>query len=165
MTKILRNCLSLRSSGFTMWCDYMGCETYAWLGILLLTMVWCPCSLRDDILRPHLFIFHMVMSITLDEVPCLLHLSFKGRLLDHNNIIIDEALDMMVTYLGVYPWSYVPTYTKDMPHASTFVPIRRNNATKPFRVYLNRLVAENIHFQACTDHRQMRPLDDITFYF
>ena len=31
-------------------------------------------------------------------------------------------------------------------------------------VYLKHLVVEDIHFHACTYHRQMRPLDDMTFY-
>lgn len=40
------------------------------------------------------------MSITLDDVSCLMHLSIRGRLLDHGRIIRDEAVEMMVTYLG-----------------------------------------------------------------
>lgn len=39
------------------------------------------------------------MSIELNDVSCLLHLSIKGRLLDHNKINIDDTLEMMVDYL------------------------------------------------------------------
>lgn len=41
------------------------------------------------------------MSITLDEVSCLLHLPIRGKLLDHCMIIRDEVVEMMVTYLEV----------------------------------------------------------------
>ncbi|XP_050891419.1 protein MAIN-LIKE 1-like [Lathyrus oleraceus] len=43
------------------------------------------------------------MSITIDDVLCLLHLSIRGRLLDHWRITKDEALMMMVDYLGANP--------------------------------------------------------------
>lgn len=43
------------------------------------------------------------MSITLDDVSCVLHLPISGRLLDHDRINIDGALEMMVDYLGVDP--------------------------------------------------------------
>lgn len=36
--------------------------------------------------------------------------------------------------------------------------------TGPFRVYLDCLVAKDIQFQAYTDHRQTRPLDETDFY-
>ncbi|CAL5210716.1 unnamed protein product [Lathyrus oleraceus] len=42
------------------------------------------------------------MSITLDDVSCLLHL-IRGRLLDHERITKDETLEMMVDYLGADP--------------------------------------------------------------
>ncbi|CAL5201241.1 unnamed protein product [Lathyrus oleraceus] len=41
------------------------------------------------------------MSITLDDVLCLLHFSIMGRLLDHGRIMKYEAHQMMVDYLGV----------------------------------------------------------------
>lgn len=34
---------------------------------------------------------------------CLLHLSIRGKLLDHWRISRDETLEMMVEYLGVDP--------------------------------------------------------------
>lgn len=47
--------------------------------------------------------FHLLigeMSVTLNDVSSLLHLSFRGRLLDYSIITRPDALDMMVTYLG-----------------------------------------------------------------
>lgn len=41
------------------------------------------------------------MSITLNDASCLLHLPIRGKLLDHMNINIDDALELMVDYLGV----------------------------------------------------------------
>ena len=43
------------------------------------------------------------MCITLDNVSCLLYLSIRGRLLNHNKINIDDALEMMLDYLGAEP--------------------------------------------------------------
>ncbi|CAL5196149.1 unnamed protein product [Lathyrus oleraceus] len=49
--------------------------------------------------------FHLLtdMSITLDDVSYLLNLLIRGKLLDHGRICKDEALEMMVDYLGVDP--------------------------------------------------------------
>lgn len=43
------------------------------------------------------------MSITLDDVLCLIHLSIKGKLLNYYRTTKTEALEMMVIYLGVDP--------------------------------------------------------------
>lgn len=43
------------------------------------------------------------MFITLDDVSCLLYLPIRGRLLDHGRIIKDEAIEMMIDYLGADP--------------------------------------------------------------
>lgn len=48
--------------------------------------------------------FHLPLgeiSITLDNVSCLLHLLIRWKLLDHEIINKDEALEMTVDYLGV----------------------------------------------------------------
>ena len=42
---------------------------------------------------------HGEMSITLDDVLFLLHLSIRGRLLNHFRIIKFETLELMVNYL------------------------------------------------------------------
>ena len=43
------------------------------------------------------------MSIILDDVSCLLHLPIRRKLIDHTRISKDEALKLMVDYLGVNP--------------------------------------------------------------
>lgn len=43
------------------------------------------------------------MSIILKDVSCLPHLLIRGRLLDHERITKDEALEMMVDYPMAYP--------------------------------------------------------------
>lgn len=43
------------------------------------------------------------MSITLDNVLCLLHLPIRGRLLDHWRITKDKTLNMMVDHLKADP--------------------------------------------------------------
>ncbi|XP_050896273.1 uncharacterized protein LOC127103016 [Lathyrus oleraceus] len=48
-------------------------------------------------------LLHGEMSITLDGVLCLLHLLIKGRFLHHERMTKDEALKMMVEYLGSNP--------------------------------------------------------------
>lgn len=51
----------------------------------------------------HDWLFYGEMSITLDDVLRLLHLLIRGRFLDHGRMTKDEALEMMVEYLGVDP--------------------------------------------------------------
>lgn len=48
--------------------------------------------------------FHLPLSeisITLDNVLWLLHLSIRGKLLDHGTIRKDKALELKIDYLGV----------------------------------------------------------------
>ncbi|XP_058747023.1 protein MAIN-LIKE 1-like [Vicia villosa] len=44
---------------------------------------------------------HGEMTITLDDVTCLLHLQIRGRFLDHESIGKEEVLDLLVEMLGV----------------------------------------------------------------
>jgi len=49
------------------------------------------------------FSFHLPfgeMTVTLDDVACLLHLPIYGMLLSHESISRDEAVELMETYLG-----------------------------------------------------------------
>lgn len=64
----------------------------------------------------------------------------------------------------IFGCSYVLTYIEDMPCASAFAMLIENQVMEIFGVYLDCLVAEDMHFQAYTDHRQMCPLQYITFY-
>lgn len=59
-------------------------------------------SWRDSILRPHHFISRWVRCLS-DNVLCLLHLPIRRKVLDHERINKDEAIEMMVDYLRVYP--------------------------------------------------------------
>jgi len=43
------------------------------------------------------------MTVTLDDVSCLLHLPIDGMLLSHETITRDDAVDSMVTHLGSDP--------------------------------------------------------------
>ena len=49
--------------------------------------------------------------------------------------------------------------------AFAFVSLRENQTTDPYRVYLDRLVVEDIQFHTYVDHRETRPFDDIVLYF
>jgi hypothetical protein len=40
------------------------------------------------------------MTVTLDDVSCLLHLPIDGMLLSHESISKDDAVSMMMQYLG-----------------------------------------------------------------
>lgn len=51
----------------------------------------------------YLYLLHVEMSIILDNVSCMLHLSTIGRLLDHYRMTRSDVLEMIVTYLGVGP--------------------------------------------------------------
>ena len=52
------------------------------------------------------------MSIILDDVSCLLHLPIRGKLLDHERIIKDDSLDMMVNSLRVDPETTMRKFEK-----------------------------------------------------
>lgn len=51
-----------------------------------------------------------------------------------------------------------------MPHATTFAPLRGNQATESFRVYLDRLVIDDMHFNNYVDYRETWPFDEIMLY-
>lgn len=65
--------------------------------------------------------FHILigeMSITLDDVSCVLHFPTRGRLLNHSKMFIPDALDMMVTYLGAEPGEFqIDNYAMRGAHA------------------------------------------------
>lgn len=46
------------------------------------------------------YLLHGEMSIALNDVLCLLHLPIRERFLDHGRMTKDEALKVMVEYLG-----------------------------------------------------------------
>ncbi|CAL5191403.1 unnamed protein product [Lathyrus oleraceus] len=62
-------------------------------------------------------------------------------------------------------WSYVDHYTEDMPSSCAFVSLRENQTIKSFRVYLDRIIHNDICFRPYNLYHQMHPWDDISFYF
>ena len=61
-------------------------------------------------------------------------------------------------------WGSFPDYTEAMPRARAFIPLRGNQAVDPYRVYLDRLAAEDIRYDVYADHRGTRPFDDISLF-
>ncbi|CAK8538159.1 unnamed protein product [Lathyrus sativus] len=61
-------------------------------------------------------------------------------------------------------WGSAPDYTELMPHARAFLPLRGNQAVDPYRVYLDRLAAEDIRYDVYADHHVTRPFDDISLF-
>ncbi|XP_050898936.1 uncharacterized protein LOC127105772 [Lathyrus oleraceus] len=61
-------------------------------------------------------------------------------------------------------WASMPEYTKIMSRVSVFIPLRGNQAIDPFRVYLDHLVVEDVHFNNYVDHRQTGSFDEIILY-
>ncbi|KAK2447475.1 protein MAIN-LIKE [Trifolium repens] len=54
--------------------------------------------------HPETSSFHLPvgeLAITLDDVQCLLHLSIKGKFVNHEKMRKSEAVDMVTTYLGM----------------------------------------------------------------
>ncbi|XP_050875986.1 uncharacterized protein LOC127079651 [Lathyrus oleraceus] len=51
-----------------------------------------------------------------------------------------------------------------MTCVTAFIPLRGNQVTESFRVYLDRLVAKDMHFHIYVDQRQTRPFDEIVLY-
>jgi hypothetical protein len=43
------------------------------------------------------------MTVTLDDVSCLLHLLIDGMLLSHKSMTRGEAMEMMIEHLGADP--------------------------------------------------------------
>jgi hypothetical protein len=75
-----------------------------------------PLSAFVDRWRRETSIFHIPsgeITVTLDDVYCLLHLATVGTLLDHHSIIGKvEAINLMVTYLGASPTDNQVTVTR-----------------------------------------------------
>lgn len=62
-------------------------------------------------------------------------------------------------FSGLYPpalsthlWFVMCTDTENMSCASAFASLKGNQAIEPFKVYLDRLVVEDMHFNSYVDH-------------
>lgn len=70
-----------------------------WLSLFI--MICCMLLWRDGTETPSFHLPIGEMSITLDDVPSLIHLLIRGRLLNHFRIYRSDALDMILQYLRV----------------------------------------------------------------
>lgn len=61
-------------------------------------------------------------------------------------------------------WGVVPNYIEDWPRARDFIPLRGNHAVDPYRVYLDRMVAEDTHYNVYDAHCATHPFDDISLF-
>lgn len=64
----------------------------------------------------------------------------------------------------IFDWASVSTYTEDISCATAFSSIIGNQTTESFRVYLDRLVIEDINFNNYVDHHETRPFQEIVLY-
>lgn len=105
----------------------------------------------------------MVIFIGLLVFGCHFHYIFATHLL-----MISVFQHFQAWILQHFPrissWSCLPIYTEDMSCAFAFSPLRGNYEIESFQVYLDRLVAWDIHFNNYVDHRETRAFDDIMLY-
>ncbi|XP_050918888.1 uncharacterized protein LOC127136367 [Lathyrus oleraceus] len=76
----------------------------------------------------------------------------------------DEQGWILQHFTHISGWASVPNYTEDMSHATAFIRLKGNQATEPYRIYLNCLVAGDMDFNNYVDHRETRPFDEIMLY-
>lgn len=105
----------------------------------------------------------MVLIISLLIVLCHFHCIFATPLL---MIHVFQTFQPWILqhFSRISGWAGVPTYTEDMSHSTAFVLLKRNRAMEPFRVYVDRLTAKDMHFNSYVDQREMCPFNDIVLY-
>lgn len=94
---------------------------------------------------------------------CHFHFIFTTPLLMIHGFQIFQAW-ILQHFLHISNWASVLTYSEDMLRTIAFSPLKGNRATDSFRVYLNHLVAEDMHFNSYVDHCETRPFDEILIY-
>ncbi|XP_050895966.1 protein MAINTENANCE OF MERISTEMS-like [Lathyrus oleraceus] len=77
---------------------------------------------------------------------------------------VTGSVTLMMHFPRISGWASVPDYIEDMPCATTFIPLRGNQETEPYIVYLDHLVAEDMHLNNYVDHREKRPFKEIVIY-
>jgi hypothetical protein len=65
------------------------------------------------------------MTVTLDDVSCLLHLPIDGMFLSHESMTRDEAVEMMIQYLGADPGDAIEEVNDTRGAHSRFAYLRR----------------------------------------
>lgn len=114
---------------------------------------------------------HVTVSITLLEIVligflmflCPFHVIFTTSLL---MIRVFQTFKVWILqhFSRISDWKNVLTYSKDMSRATAFSSLRGNQTIESFKVYLDRLVVEDMHFNNYVDHRETRPFDKIVLY-
>ncbi|XP_058783383.1 uncharacterized protein LOC131658065 [Vicia villosa] len=77
---------------------------------------------------------------------------------------VTGSITLLTHFAHISGWPLEPTYIEDKPRASAFSPLRGNQAIEPFRVYIDRLVFEDIQFHCYIDHHETIPFNDIDLY-
>lgn len=94
---------------------------------------------------------------------CHFHFIFTAPLLMIRGFQTYQAW-ILRNFPRISNWASVSNYSKDMSRVTTFAPLRGNHETEPFKVYLNRLVAEDMKFNIYVNHRETWPFDEIVLY-
>lgn len=104
-----------------------------------------------------------VIFISLLMFLCPFHFIFTTSLL---MICVFQTFHVwiLLQFPCISGWASVPTYIEDMSRATAFAPLRGNQTLESFKVYLDRLVAKDMHFNSYVDHRETRPFDEIVIY-
>ncbi|CAL5198435.1 unnamed protein product [Lathyrus oleraceus] len=71
---------------------------------------------------------------------------------------------ILQNFLHISGWASVPTYTENMLCATEFSLLKGNQSIESFRMYLECLVADDMHLNNYVYHRETRPFDDIVLY-
>jgi len=89
------------------WCDGLRAIGLQWLQDTSYNQIdHGVCSTFAERWHEETLSFHLLfgkMTVTLDDVSCLLHLPIEGMLLTHESMTWDEAMEMMIQHLGVDP--------------------------------------------------------------
>lgn len=134
-------------------------------------MVYLYSKLREDCIWKAKQVTGSVTLLTVIIIGVLMFfLSFSFHLC---KVITDNSCDpnfliqawILQHFPHIYRWASVETYTKDMMCATAFSPLRVNQTTESFKVYLDYLVVEDIHFNSYVDHRQTQPFNNIMLYY
>jgi hypothetical protein len=86
------------------WCDGLSATSLSWLHDTSYSQIdHDRLSAFAERWHEETSSFHLPfgeMTMTLDDVSCLLHLPIDGMLLSHESISRDDAMEMMMWYLG-----------------------------------------------------------------
>jgi hypothetical protein len=88
------------------WHDGLSVTGLSWLQVTNYSQIdYCPISAFAKRWHNKTSSFHLPfgdMTVTLDDVSCLLHLPIDGMLLSHATMTRDDEVEMMMRYLGLF---------------------------------------------------------------